>query len=78
MEERRNHWRTPTLQDWISQKQILIVMVGNARGYHHVDEGSFVDVDHLLMLVLYWLGGGLGNVEAELEMIAVAEEVRNM
>jgi len=57
MEEDRNHWRIPTSQDLILQILILIVMVGNARGYHHVDVGSFVDVGHLLMLVLYWLGG---------------------
>lgn len=55
MEEHRNRWRIPTSQDLILQ--ILIVMVENAQGCHHVSEGSFADVGHLLMLVLYWLGG---------------------
>jgi hypothetical protein len=39
------------------------VIVGNERGYHHVNVGSLVVAEELLMLVLHWSGGEVVNVE---------------
>ena len=73
MEKHRNRLRIPTLQDLISQ--ILIVIVGSGRGYHHVNVGSFVE--DCLMIKRSRVGKGR-FVEVELELLWVAEGARNM
>ena len=73
MEKHRNRLRIPTSQDLISQ--ILSVIVGNERGCHHVNVGSFVE--DCLMIKRSRVGKGW-FVEVELELLWVAEGARSM